>query len=231
MNHYKETTVREGHRAIDVIGEEDGDVLKSSQSKSYDRVATLMREVHPIDDFNHHEVQPKKTNTALIGGVVGKIEEWGFDNLFGTDESAYEIRGKIISDSEIAGLVEDETIQKHTINVTEEEFCNSSPVLDWVKPPIFDEFSEEGKRNPRAADPPVDNVKFLNERKDALNIHFLVLLSENFMEACAALGRPGPLNQNPVKMDIGSTQVSGPPATSIPSGIMLETKSAEATND
>ncbi|KAF6175610.1 hypothetical protein GIB67_022612 [Kingdonia uniflora] len=28
MNHYKETAEREGHRAIDVIGEEDGDVLK-----------------------------------------------------------------------------------------------------------------------------------------------------------------------------------------------------------
>ncbi|KAK9276529.1 hypothetical protein L1049_006063 [Liquidambar formosana] len=68
-----------------------------------------------------------------------------------------------------------------------------------------------GKRNPRAADPPVDNVK---------NSHFLVLISENFMEARAALSRPGitslTSNQSPVKMDI-VPPVSGPPPTSIPS--------------
>ncbi|KAF6155854.1 hypothetical protein GIB67_039185, partial [Kingdonia uniflora] len=65
MNHYKETAEREGYRAIDVVGGEDGDVWKSSRSKSHDRVATLMREVHPIDDSDHHKVQLKKTNTAL----------------------------------------------------------------------------------------------------------------------------------------------------------------------
>ncbi|KAH9771942.1 Mediator of RNA polymerase II transcription subunit 25 [Citrus sinensis] len=69
------------------------------------------------------------------------------------------------------------------------------------------------KRNPRAADPPVDNSK---------NPHFLVLISENFMEARAALSRPGvanlALNQNPVKMDIAPvTSVTGPAPTSIPS--------------
>ncbi|KAA8532735.1 hypothetical protein F0562_032768 [Nyssa sinensis] len=70
-----------------------------------------------------------------------------------------------------------------------------------------------GKRNARAADPPVDNVK---------NPHFLVLISENFMEARAALSRPGVTNfasnPSPVKMDIASVPtVSGPPSTSIPS--------------
>ncbi|KAH9707512.1 Mediator of RNA polymerase II transcription subunit 25 [Citrus sinensis] len=69
------------------------------------------------------------------------------------------------------------------------------------------------KRNPRAADPPVDNSK---------NPHFLVLISENFMEARAALSRPGVANlapnQNPVKMDIAPvTSVTGPAPTSIPS--------------
>ncbi|KAJ6891193.1 hypothetical protein NC651_024637 [Populus alba x Populus x berolinensis] len=70
-----------------------------------------------------------------------------------------------------------------------------------------------GKRNSRAADPPVDNVK---------NPHFLVLISENFMEARAALSLPGVTsltsNQTPVKVDIASvTSVTGPAPTSIPS--------------
>ncbi|KAL9401872.1 hypothetical protein Peur_005721 [Populus x canadensis] len=71
----------------------------------------------------------------------------------------------------------------------------------------------QGKRNSRAADPPVDNIK---------NPHFLVLISENFMEARAALSRPGatslPSNQTPVKVDIASvTSVTGPLPASIPS--------------
>ncbi|KAJ6982231.1 hypothetical protein NC653_025365 [Populus alba x Populus x berolinensis] len=70
-----------------------------------------------------------------------------------------------------------------------------------------------GKRNSRAADPPVDNVK---------NPHFLVLISENFMEARAALSLPGVTsltsNQTPVKVDIASvTSVTGPAPTSITS--------------
>ncbi|KAK6134042.1 hypothetical protein DH2020_032221 [Rehmannia glutinosa] len=71
-----------------------------------------------------------------------------------------------------------------------------------------------GKRNPRAADPPVDNVK---------NPHFLVLISENFMEARAALSRSGmtnlPSNQNPIKMDVTPVPaISTPPPASVPSG-------------
>ncbi|KAM7484531.1 hypothetical protein LguiA_000540 [Lonicera macranthoides] len=70
-----------------------------------------------------------------------------------------------------------------------------------------------GKRNPRAADPSVDTVK---------NPYYLVLISENFMEARAALSRSGTTNlvsnQSPVKMDVSSVPlVSGPPSTSIPS--------------
>ncbi|XP_062111181.1 mediator of RNA polymerase II transcription subunit 25 isoform X2 [Humulus lupulus] len=70
-----------------------------------------------------------------------------------------------------------------------------------------------GKRNPRANDPPVDNVK---------HPHFLVLLSENFLEARAALSRAGvpslPSNQSPVKMDITPvTSVTVTPPTSMPS--------------
>ncbi|KAB1222561.1 Mediator of RNA polymerase II transcription subunit 25 [Morella rubra] len=70
-----------------------------------------------------------------------------------------------------------------------------------------------GKRNPRAADPSVENVK---------NPQFLVLISENFMEARAALSRSGitslPSNQSPVNVDMAPiTSVAGPPPTSIPS--------------
>ncbi|WCJ24578.1 Mediator of RNA polymerase II transcription subunit 25 [Euphorbia peplus] len=70
-----------------------------------------------------------------------------------------------------------------------------------------------GKRNTRAADPAVDNVK---------NPHFLVLISENFLEARTALSRPGvanlPSNQSPVKMDVSSvTSVAGPTPSSVPS--------------
>ncbi|TYI46071.1 hypothetical protein E1A91_D13G080900v1 [Gossypium mustelinum] len=68
-----------------------------------------------------------------------------------------------------------------------------------------------GKRNPRAADPPVDNVK---------NSQFLVLISENFMEGRAALSRSGvpslATNQSPVKMDMASvTSVTGPSPSSV----------------
>lgn len=74
----------------------------------------------------------------------------------------------------------------------------------------------QGKINPRVADPP-ENVK---------NPHFLVLISENFMEARAALSRSGmlnlPSNQNPVKMDVTpagpAPSISGPPLASVPSG-------------
>ncbi|KAF6135012.1 hypothetical protein GIB67_014061 [Kingdonia uniflora] len=40
--HYEETTEKEVHRAIDLVGGEDGDVLKSSRSNSHEEVATLM---------------------------------------------------------------------------------------------------------------------------------------------------------------------------------------------
>lgn len=73
----------------------------------------------------------------------------------------------------------------------------------------------QGKRNAGAADPPIGNAK---------EPHFLVLISENFMEACATLSRPGittlPSNQSPVKMDIAPVaSVTGPPPTSMPSGL------------
>ncbi|KAI4338729.1 hypothetical protein MLD38_023751 [Melastoma candidum] len=71
------------------------------------------------------------------------------------------------------------------------------------------------KRVPRGADPPVYNSK---------DPHFLVLISENFMEARAALSHPGisnlTSNQSPVKVDVVPapvTSVGGQTVPSIPS--------------
>ncbi|KAI5444584.1 hypothetical protein KIW84_013008 [Lathyrus oleraceus] len=70
---------------------------------------------------------------------------------------------------------------------------------------------DAGKRNDRAADPPVD----------AKTTHFLVLISEGFREARGALSRSGanlPSNQSPVKVDSASTiPVTGAPPTTLPS--------------
>ncbi|GMI75378.1 mediator 25, PHYTOCHROME AND FLOWERING TIME 1 [Hibiscus trionum] len=70
-----------------------------------------------------------------------------------------------------------------------------------------------GKRNPRAPDPPIENVR---------NPQFLVLISENFMEGHAALSHPGvpslAPNQSPVKIDMASVNlVTGTSPTSVPS--------------
>ncbi|KAL0327034.1 UNVERIFIED_CONTAM: Mediator of RNA polymerase II transcription subunit [Sesamum angustifolium] len=70
-----------------------------------------------------------------------------------------------------------------------------------------------GKRNPRAAEPPIDNVK---------NPHFLILISENFVEARSSLSWSGMTslasNQNPVKTDVAPfPPISGPPSASGPS--------------
>ncbi|RWW88722.1 hypothetical protein BHE74_00002396 [Ensete ventricosum] len=80
----------------------------------------------------------------------------------------------------------------------------------------------QGKRNPRALDPSVDHVR---------NPHYLVLPSENFKEACAALSRPsmpnlahnqGISNQGIVKLDGASAApISGPPATANPSVLVI----------
>uniref|UniRef100_A0A7N0T6D0 Mediator of RNA polymerase II transcription subunit 25 n=1 Tax=Kalanchoe fedtschenkoi TaxID=63787 RepID=A0A7N0T6D0_KALFE len=69
-----------------------------------------------------------------------------------------------------------------------------------------------GKRNPHAADTPVDSVK---------NNHHLVLISDNFKEARTALNRSGTTtlvaNLNPVKVDTAPIPpVSGPSATAVP---------------
>ncbi|KAF6151476.1 hypothetical protein GIB67_016288 [Kingdonia uniflora] len=55
MKHYEETTEREVHHAIDLVGRKGVDVLESFRSKSHEEVATLMREVHVINDSNCQE--------------------------------------------------------------------------------------------------------------------------------------------------------------------------------
>jgi hypothetical protein len=73
-------------------------------------------------------------------------------------------------------------------------------------------FALQGKRNNRAAEPPVDPKA----------THFLILISEGFREARGALSRSGtnlPSNQSPVKVDtVSVTPVTGAPPTSLPSG-------------
>ncbi|KAF7827844.1 mediator of RNA polymerase II transcription subunit 25 [Senna tora] len=69
-----------------------------------------------------------------------------------------------------------------------------------------------GKRNSRAADPPLDNKI----------PHYLVLISESFREARSALSRSGitslPSNQSPVKVDaVSVAPVTGTAPTSVPS--------------
>ncbi|XP_051144705.1 mediator of RNA polymerase II transcription subunit 25-like isoform X2 [Andrographis paniculata] len=63
-----------------------------------------------------------------------------------------------------------------------------------------------GNSNPRAEDHPVDTVK---------NPHFLILISENFLEARSCVSRSPvtnlPSNQNPVKADVTPPSVSVPP--------------------
>ncbi|KAF2311186.1 hypothetical protein GH714_019971 [Hevea brasiliensis] len=74
---------------------------------------------------------------------------------------------------------------------------------------------QKGKRNIQAADPIVDNVK---------NPHFLVLISENFMEARASLSLPGVANlssnQSPVKADVASVTSAAGPAASVNGSIL-----------
>ncbi|KAF6172676.1 hypothetical protein GIB67_041999 [Kingdonia uniflora] len=62
MKHLEETTEREVHRAIDLGDGKDGDMSESSRSKDNEEVATWIRGVHMINDSNHQETQPKKTN-------------------------------------------------------------------------------------------------------------------------------------------------------------------------
>ncbi|KAL1551234.1 Mediator of RNA polymerase II transcription subunit 25 [Salvia divinorum] len=92
----------------------------------------------------------------------------------------------------------------------------SLSVICPKKLPKLGDIYNAGKSNPRATDPHPDSVK---------NPHFLVLISDNFGEARAALSRSGmlnlPSNQNPVKMDVTpagpAPPISGQPLASVPS--------------
>ncbi|KAL6838998.1 hypothetical protein ACP4OV_031225 [Aristida adscensionis] len=96
-------------------------------------------------------------------------------------------------------------------------FAQCSVSLSVISPkqlPTLKAIYNAGKRNPRAADPSVDHTK---------NPHFLVLLSENFMEARTALSRPfnGNMVPNPTiaKMDSApAVTMSGPTSNTNPSG-------------
>ncbi|KAM3274752.1 hypothetical protein ACQJBY_043645 [Aegilops geniculata] len=95
-------------------------------------------------------------------------------------------------------------------------FAQSSVSLSVVSPkqlPTLKAIYNAGKRNPQASDPSVDHAK---------NPHFLVLLSESFMEARTALSHPLPVNLVPnhtiTKMDTApAATVPGPPSNATPS--------------
>lgn len=108
--------------------------------------------------------------------------------------------------------------------------CVSLSVICPKQLPKLRAIYNAGKHNPRAVDPPVDNVK---------NPHFLVLIAENFLEARAALSRPGtsslPSNQSPVKMDTAPpsvNSVTAQPPTSVPpvNGPLLSRQAVSAGN-
>ncbi|KAF8711528.1 hypothetical protein HU200_028971 [Digitaria exilis] len=95
-------------------------------------------------------------------------------------------------------------------------FAQCSVSLSVISPkqlPTLRAIYNAGKRNPRATDPSVDHAK---------NPYFLVLLSENFMEARTALSRPlhGNLapNQTVTKMDTApAVTMAGPTTNANPS--------------
>nr|AMW92182.1 mediator complex subunit 25 [Triticum aestivum] len=95
-------------------------------------------------------------------------------------------------------------------------FAQCSVSLSVVSPkqlPTLKAIYNAGKRNPQASDPSVDHAK---------NPHFLVLLSESFMEARTALSHPLPGNLVPnhtiTKMDTTpAATVPGPPSNASPS--------------
>ncbi|KAG2576038.1 hypothetical protein PVAP13_6NG036855 [Panicum virgatum] len=106
-----------------------------------------------------------------------------------------------IESSKEPSIADAETVAK--------SFAQCSVSLSVISPkqvPTLKAIYNAGKRNPRAADPSVDHAK---------NPHFLVLLSENFMEARTALSRPlhGNMapNQTITKMDTApAVTMSGP---------------------
>ncbi|KAF6173078.1 hypothetical protein GIB67_009998 [Kingdonia uniflora] len=76
MKHLEEMTEREVHRAIDLVGGKDEDVSKSFRSKFDEEVATLMREVHMINDFQlsgspTKEAQPQFKPLSRIRKTIG----------------------------------------------------------------------------------------------------------------------------------------------------------------
>ncbi|TVU09096.1 hypothetical protein EJB05_42536 [Eragrostis curvula] len=86
-------------------------------------------------------------------------------------------------------------------------FAQCSVSLSVISPkqlPTLKALYNAGKRNPRAADPSVDQAK---------NPHFLVLLSENFMEARTALSRPLHGNLAPTQT---ITKIDSAPAVTMP---------------
>ncbi|KAI3811910.1 hypothetical protein L1987_16606 [Smallanthus sonchifolius] len=89
--------------------------------------------------------------------------------------------------------------------------CISLSVICPKQLPKLKAIYNAGKRNPSATAPTIDFVK---------NPHYLILISEDFMEACAVLSPSGITNslsnQSPSDMEVTSVStVSEPPPTSV----------------
>ncbi|KAF6142767.1 hypothetical protein GIB67_023249 [Kingdonia uniflora] len=75
MNHYKEMTERESHRMIDVIGREDGDVLKSSRLKSHKRI--IIPKYLRAEKFPHFMERRNSFNSkSVLGQIHDKVESF-----------------------------------------------------------------------------------------------------------------------------------------------------------
>ncbi|KAK4341065.1 hypothetical protein RND71_039566 [Anisodus tanguticus] len=117
---------------------------------------------------------------------------------------------KLEQNENIEGQTDSRLSDAETVAKAFPQCSISLSVICPKKLPKLRAIYDAGKHNPRAADPPIDTTK---------NPNFLVLISENFIEARAAFSRSGMTNlasnQSPVKMDVSSVPpVSGPQSIS-----------------
>ncbi|XP_004252687.2 mediator of RNA polymerase II transcription subunit 25 [Solanum lycopersicum] len=112
---------------------------------------------------------------------------------------------KLEQNENIEAQTDSRLADAETVAKTFPQCSISLSVICPKKLPKLRAIYDAGKHNPRAADPPIDTAK---------NPNFLVLISENFIEARAAFSRSGltnlASNHSPVKMDVSSVlPVSG----------------------
>ncbi|KAF6162386.1 hypothetical protein GIB67_012534 [Kingdonia uniflora] len=108
MKHLKETTEREIHSAIDLVGGKDEDMSKSFRSKSDEEVATLMREGYGM-------LGMPGTSKGIMQDVQGTRKK-----VMGTGQGMQHgrTRGRVrqhLSDGDIEALISDEIFQPQVV--------------------------------------------------------------------------------------------------------------------